>query len=545
MPTPDLEAPIATWDIPLTSNETLAVQVRPGQVLTIVGSNGSGKSALATWMAERIPDQKLRRVLAQRKLWFSQSGPAISPADRESFGPNLEYWNKTKDSRYLDHADARRSDIALFDLLGALNDENRRVAELYDSGASRDQVESQVGMRLLITLNQALMSAGLKIELHVTERQTFFVRNRDLQVDYPIFHMSDGEKSALLLAAEVLTAPPRSIIMIDEPERHLHRAISARLVEAIVTTRQECAFVVLTHDLDLASKLVSYSGATYSVAGVEWTAEDPSRWAIHKVEPDDSLPEEARKAILGGRQRVLFIEGKQGSLDLELYRLLFPDWQLVPVGGCDLVIRSVTGLRESEGHHWISPAGIVDRDGRSEEECNALKSRGIYPLPVSEIENFYYARQVIDSFIAKQALMLGVTSEEMFTNARQAILSELAIPGTLPRLARKLALDDIARSLVSHMPSNPETTQIAISFPSPYARILHELEELLGAGDVDGLMRAVPIRNTGVRGRLATALRLPSAADYQSAARVCIAEDQRVADSLRESIGLSAAFEQN
>ena len=42
---------------------------------------------------------------------------------------------------------------------------------------------------------------------------------------YSIAQQSDGERSALLLAVEVLTADKGALILIDEPERHLHRSI--------------------------------------------------------------------------------------------------------------------------------------------------------------------------------------------------------------------------------------------------------------------------------------------------------------------------------
>jgi hypothetical protein len=267
-----------------------------------------------------------------------------------------------------------------------------------------------------------------------------------------------------------------------------------------------------------------------------WSANEPSYWQLHEVEPDGSLPEEARKAILGGRQDVLFIEGRSDSLDLALYRLLFPDWQLLPVGGCDLVIRSVTGLRESEAHHWINPIGIVDRDGRSEEERASLSSRSIHALPVSEIENLYLDPQLLEAVAEKQSTTIGVLADEMIESARQSILSELTTAGTLPRIAKKLAKDEVARKLVAQMPSEVSDDDVTISFPSPYPRVLAELNNMLEAEDVQGLMRAVPIRNTGVRAKVAAALRFTSVQDYQQAARVCVSEDKQLAESLREAV---------
>ncbi|WP_442947933.1 AAA family ATPase [Nostoc sp.] len=41
---------------------------------------------------------------------------------------------------------------------------------------------------------------------------------------YSIAELSDGERNALLIAANVLTVKNGTLVLIDEPERHLHRS---------------------------------------------------------------------------------------------------------------------------------------------------------------------------------------------------------------------------------------------------------------------------------------------------------------------------------
>jgi hypothetical protein len=83
-------------------------------------------------------------------------------------------------------------------------------------------------------------------------------------------------------------------------------------------------------------------------------------WELFPVETSAEIPESARLAILGGRRDLLFIEGDRHSLDLRLYKPLFPNWTLFPVGGCDEVLRAVSGLRTSQSHHWLNVCGVVD-----------------------------------------------------------------------------------------------------------------------------------------------------------------------------------------
>ena len=528
---------LARWEIPVISGELLSVEARAGEVLTILGANGSGKSALAAWMSANAPSAPLKRVLAQRKLWFQHAGPAISSADREAHVSNMTRWDRDATSRYLDYADAQRSNIALFDLLGRINHESRRVAALYDSGANREAVDAAVGDRLLDTLNTVLKRAGLHIELEVTESDSFVAQHRSLGTKYPIYLMSDGEKSALLLAADVLTAIPGTTIIVDEPERHLHRSISAGLIEAIIAARPDCAFAVLTHDLDLASSLSRQQGATFSVLGVKWQGEQAIQWDIHEIPHADGLSETARRAILGGRRQILFIEGDSASLDLALYRVLFPEWFLVPSGGCDLVIRSVTGLRESQDHHWVNAVGLVDGDGRSAEERASLVKRGVHVLPVSEIENLYFETHVLRDVAAKQAMTLGRDSEELLAEAKQKALNGLGSPGNLERLAAKLAKDALARNLVAHMPETVGSADVTIQIPSPYTKILSELQAHLEGKRYDDLVRLLPIRNTSLRNEIAAALGFRSVSDYQRAALVCIESSSELRAALDVTVG--------
>ena len=63
--------------------------------------------------------------------------------------------------------------------------------------------------------------------------------------------MSDGERSAALIAATVLTVKPETVLLIDEPELHLHRAIIEPFLLALFKQRTDCAFVVSTHEIAL------------------------------------------------------------------------------------------------------------------------------------------------------------------------------------------------------------------------------------------------------------------------------------------------------
>ena len=47
-------------------------------------------------------------------------------------------------------------------------------------------------------------------------------------------------------------APKDGIIVIDEPELHLHRSVQALLWAEVERLRRDCLLVYLTHDVDFA-----------------------------------------------------------------------------------------------------------------------------------------------------------------------------------------------------------------------------------------------------------------------------------------------------
>lgn len=526
---------IASLVIPRIVPEPLLIETTVGEVIAIVGANGAGKSALATHLAAQIPKGKLHRVLAQRKIWFTNSGPDISASVRETLSDNVEYWNTAAESRFVDRADGRQTDIALFDLLGKIAAEDHRIAELALSDRrSPDEIDAIIGSRLFDVLNSVLEKARLAIRVKTTDKQTFNAVHHQLGNEYPISQMSDGERSALLLAAEVLVAPANCIILLDEPERHLHRSISAGLVEALIDSRSDCAFIVLTHDLDLALSLSARPGKVLATLGVEWVGDVAVRWDIEEFTTEaNDLTEDARRAILGGRRRILFIEGTSGSTDYALYGLLFPAWTLSASGSCEWVIRSVGGIRETQNHHWVHAVGIVDGDGRSEQERQALIAKGVHAIKVSEVESLYYLPAVLAAVASKLTELDGLGTEDRVRAAKAAGVAALAANRGLDRIARKLATDEVSRKLVTLVPAEIADPDIFFKMPSPYTEIRTRLNVLHADGNYEELVRIASIRDSAFRDRVATALGAHSKEQYQSAARRAIAESSELRAHVR------------
>ena len=270
--------------------------------------------------------------------------------------------------------------------------------------------------------------------------------------------MSDGERVALYLLGQVLCAPPRAVIVIDEPEIHLHRAIQASLWDRAEASRPDCIFVYVTHDLEFAG---SRSGARKI-----WTKSfDGNCWEWQEVESSTELPDELVLQVLGSRRPVMFVEGDANSYDSTLYRALYPDRLILPMSSCRRVIGARRAMRELRSFHNLDIEGVIDRDHRSDEEIGAPRSQGLMVADVAEVENLFCvpgaltaaAKQlnVSDTHAAVQAAKARVISElEKMTDSQIAAraIAELQFKlGGFGPKAGKANLSTIQSDLANHV----------------------------------------------------------------------------------------------
>jgi hypothetical protein len=192
--------------------------------------------------------------------------------------------------------------------------------------------------------------------------------------------MSDGERVVFYLIGQSLATKRDGILVIDEPELHLHRAIQARLWDAIEAERPDCLFIYLTHDLDFAATRVN--AEKIWIKGYE-----DQKWDWVVLDPSGPLPERLLLETIGSRRPILFVEGDRESLDSYVMARLYPAFNVVPCGTADAVIHATKSFTEMNGLHHLECRGVVDRDFRSEWDVQHLNSFGISCLEVSEVEN--------------------------------------------------------------------------------------------------------------------------------------------------------------
>ena len=363
----------------------------------LVGANGCGKTSLANLLKRTldirdgivIPAQKLLIIpkfsntpnLASTKTYFEQYQNDIL-SDKVTF-----------DAKRMDDFDytlTQRYGSEMVKVLGILLGErqvmiNRGAAKIKDG-------QNIVFNDIRSTLDDVMAIWNGLIEhrqLDCDENNLLKIKYED--TSYDAHEMSDGERVIIYHTGRVLLAPKNSLIIVDEPEIHLHKTIANKLWDDLEAQRKDCTFIYFTHDLDFASSRIAQKG---------WIKEFkyPNNWHIELIE-ENVIPEELQLKLVGSRKKILFCEGDtQNSIDKFVFEILFPDYTIQPVESCKTVIAYTRAFNKLENVP-IKAYGLIDRDFRNEEQLKKLEKESIYSYSVAEIENLF----LIEDFIVKFA----------------------------------------------------------------------------------------------------------------------------------------------
>ena len=372
------------WNIPLIAGEPLSIALHAGDCLFVVGPNGSGKSALIQHLVSSHAGQDIRRISAHRQTSLDSGSLDLTPLGRRQFEKQSISQERTYEARWRDYNSRQMQTAVLFDLVAKENTRARSIANLVDAKELEEATKlASESTSAFVQLNDLLALGTLLISLGNSKDEEILAKHRNFSDSYSIAQMSDGERNAAMIGAHVLTVEAGTVLLIDEPERHLHKSIVVPFLAALFARREDCMFVISTHELALPAS--NTSAGVLMVRSCEWEGTMAKAWDIDLLEPGVQLPEELRRAILGARSKVLFIEGTGTSLDLPIYNALFPDISVEAIGNSIDVVRAVEGLRRSQEFHHVLAYGLIDRDGRCQEDVNSLSSRGVFALDIYSV----------------------------------------------------------------------------------------------------------------------------------------------------------------
>ena len=526
------------WSIPQPSRDPLSVELEAGKQIFVVGPNGSGKSALLQHLAASSGDAKIRRIFAHRQTWLRSGSLTLTPESRRRFERNRRGYETAQDSLWIDHTGAETHAAVLFDLVAAENRRARSIAKHVENSEIKCAKRAAKKSSPFTRLNDLLALGTLQVSLH-TPDDVEIVARIGSGPTFGIERMSDGERNAVIMAATVLTVDPGTTLLIDEPERHLHRAIIAPFLSALFEQRQDCAFVVSTHELFLPVE--NPDARVLMTRSCTWAGENPQAWDLEILAQPAELPEPFRLAILGARSRVLFVEGSSSSLDLPLYDTLFPELSVSPQGNCVEVERATRGLRATEDRHHVEAFGIVDRDDLDDAEVDRLANMGIFALAVRSVESLYYCSDAIKAIACHQGDSLGLDAEDLAESAKRAALAALAPEDVVQRMAARRCERRIRDRVLCELPDwnairTATGSTIDLHVPSTFADEVAEFQRLLAADDFDALVARYPLRETRALGAISKTLKCASMRDYEQMVVVRTANEDALATALRNRL---------
>ena len=527
--------------IPRVSGDELQLSLIAGDRLFVVGANGSGKSALIQHIVSSNQSETIRRISAHRQTWFQSERIDLTAQTRFQFGEQISQGEVEDQARWRDEYAEQRQSAVLFDLVAEQNKRANLITDLIDDKkieAAEKKAEDSVSP--FRQMNELLALGTLSVQLETSSGEEILASHQDSKGQYSIAQMSDGERNAAIIAATVLTVKEGTILLIDEPERHLHRSIIEPFLSALFRCRHDCIFVISTHEIALP--VADPIARTLIVRSCTWNDNRANAWDAELLDANTDLPEDLKRAILGSRKRILFVEGNQSSsLDLPLYNALFPGISIVPKGSCAEVLKAVKGLRGTENIHHVEAFGLIDRDNRPKDEVNQLASDHVFALDVFSAEALYYCSDAITAVADHQAESLLQNADAMTESAKTKALEVLNESGLAERMAARRCERHVRNSILSKIPdwktieTNPTTT-ICASVPSPFPDESKRFRDLLADKNLDELVARYPLRDSRVFNVIAKALQLTGKETYEQTLLSRLQNNEKLAQSLRQRI---------
>lgn len=417
-----------------TPKGDIKINVENGSSLVFVGANGGGKTRLAVQI-ENTFNLNAHRISAHRALTLN---PEVAKISEQKALAGLRTGNPAENAGLQHRIGSRwQSNMATsllndFDFLvqALFAEQANKALETHQQNRRGDHSEADpTKFERLVAIWEKLLPHR---ELHISG-DNIEVTVSGSEDRYKALDMSDGERAIFYMIGQTLAAAENSLLIVDEPELHVHRSIIAKLWDQLEACRQDCSFVFITHDLEFAATRVAKKFIINDF--------DPApHWQIEEVPENSGFDEEITTLILGSRQPVLFIEGDENSLDLAIYRCCFPDWTVIPRGSCGEVIHSVVTMRRNQTLTRVTCSGIVDADDYQDNEVAYLEKLSITALPVSEIENVILLPEVsraiaesegyVDADLEKQ---LETLKAEIFDTLK----SDSAVDAIVTRYCRR------------------------------------------------------------------------------------------------------------
>jgi len=244
--------------------------------------------------------------------------------------------------------------------------------------------------------------------------------------------LSSGEQEVVKVIFDVARKDIKdSVIIVDEPELHLHPTLAFKLIETLKSigghTNQ---FIFLTHSADLISTYYS-TGNVYFI-----DSEQSGANQAHKLSDlnhshrglVDLIGENLGLFAVG--KKLVFVEGEDSSIDRLIYHSIaqkyLPEAKIIPAGSVENLV-SLNSFEEQirNSIFGIDFYMIRDRDGLSGTQIQSLEVNGrIKCLKKRHIENYFLDSEIL--YKVAEKLYITTTKPEISQEYIEQKLKEIA-----------------------------------------------------------------------------------------------------------------------
>jgi hypothetical protein len=478
---------LRNYKLNLPTKDKGNVEIETSNSLLFIGANGAGKTRLGAWIEFNSPEaSRVHRISAQKSLAMPDTSTptAFDLAETDLLFGNPTHGRQNKQA-YRWSSKPAVSFLSDFEKLMVylFSDHTEESAKYLAASKLTGQRVNPPTTKLdkvkavweKILPHRKLTIGGLRIQTSITSDNTKIYNSSE---------MSDGERVIFYLIGQCLAVAENGIIVIDEPELHLHKSVQAPLWTEIERLRPDCLFIYLTHDVDFAA-------AKESATKIWLRSFDGTAWDWEAFNTNDDIPEALLLEILGSRKPVVFVEGVNGSFDAALYAAVLKDFLVIPVGSCSQVIQSVKALKENAQLHHLNVYGIIDRDRRVPVEIQKLEQDSVFVLAVAEVENLFCTREVLQivsrrlardvagDFNAVSNTIFGRLQGELETQISLRVSSEIKF---------QLNMFDEKQKGATALASALQTLAAGIDVAKIYSQTHADFSSVISGKDFEGLL---------------------------------------------------------
>ena len=213
----------------------------------------------------------------------------------------------------------------------------------------------------------------------------------------PFSSLSSGEQEVVKVVFDIARKEIKeSVIIMDEPELHLHPTLAFKLIETLKSIGENTnQFIFLTHSADLISTYYS-TGNVYFI-----DLEQNGSNQAHKLS-DLNHAHKGLLDLIGENlglfavgKKIVFVEGENSSIDRLAYHSIaqkyLPEAKITPTGSVENLVTLNTIEKQIRSSIFgIDFYMIRDRDGLSSGQIQALEANGrIKSLKKRHIENYF------------------------------------------------------------------------------------------------------------------------------------------------------------